>query len=167
VQEFEAKVNALLVQLAALLDKHDWKMATAESCTGGWVAKCCTNLPGSSSWFDRGFVTYSNEAKEQMLGVSGDDLDDYGAVSEPVAGQMADGAKRNAGVDVAISTTGVAGPDGGTQDNPVGLVHFGWAVGDQPASCEAMIFTGARNAIRQQTVLHALAGLVKRLENLA
>ena len=81
MQEFETKVNGLLVQLAALLVKHNWKMATAESCTGGWVAKCCTNLPGSSAWFDRGFVTYSNEAKQQMLGVSGEDLIVHGAVS--------------------------------------------------------------------------------------
>jgi len=167
VQEFETKVNGLLVQLAALLVKHNWKMATAESCTGGWVAKCCTNLPGSSAWFDRGFVTYSNEAKEQMLGVSGDDLVVHGAVSEQVAGQMATGAKRNAGVEVAVSTTGIAGPDGGTVDKPVGLVHFGWSITDQPVSCDVVVFAGDRNAIRQQTVLHALEGLVSRLENLA
>lgn len=166
MQEFETKVNGLLVRLAALLDKRNWKMATAESCTGGWVAKCCTNLPGSSSWFDRGFVTYSNEAKQQMLGVAHDDLETHGAVSEQVAAQMAEGAKENAGVDVAVSTTGVAGPDGGTQDKPVGLVHFGWAIADQLASCDAVIFSGDRNAVRQQTVVHALEGLVSRLENL-
>jgi nicotinamide-nucleotide amidase len=138
-------------------------MATAESCTGGWVAKCCTELPGSSAWFDRGFVTYSNRAKEQMLGVPSADLEMYGAVSAEVAAAMALGAHREAGVEVAVSTTGIAGPDGGTEEKPVGLVHFGWCIGAQPVSCDAVVFAGDRDAVRSQTVLHALEGLTTRL----
>ncbi len=163
MQEFESVVNDLLRRLSTLLTGRGWKMASAESCTGGWVAKCCTDLAGSSAWFDRGFVTYSNEAKEQMLGVSFEALETFGAVSEVVAGQMAEGAKRNAGVEVAVSTTGIAGP-GAETDKPVGLVHFGWCIGDQPVVCDAVVFKGDRNAVREQTVLHALQGIVSRLE---
>jgi nicotinamide-nucleotide amidase len=162
--EFEAEVDGLLVKIAARLNERNWKMATAESCTGGWVAKCCTNLAGSSAWFDRAFITYSNGAKEQMLGVSHDDLVKFGAVSEEIAGQMATGAKMHAGVDVTVSTTGIAGPDGGTPSKPVGLVHFGWCIGEGPVSCDAAIFKGDRNSVRQQTVLHALRGIVSRLD---
>lgn len=147
-----------------LLTVRGWKMATAESCTGGWVAKSCTDLAGSSAWFDRGFVTYSNEAKQQMLGVARQALETHGAVSKVVAAQMAEGAQRNAGVDVAVSTTGIAGPDGGTAEKPVGLVHFGWCIAGQPVSCDAVVFEGDRNSVRQQTVLYALGGIVSRLE---
>jgi len=164
--EFETKAKGLLDRLASLLNARGWKMATAESCTGGWVAKCCTDLAGSSAWFDRGLVTYSNEAKQQMLGVSHDALEIHGAVSEVVVRQMAEGAQRNAGVEVAVSTTGIAGPDGGTQEKPLGLVHFGWCIDDQPVSCDAVVFHGDRKAVRQQTVLHALQGIVSRLEAL-
>jgi nicotinamide-nucleotide amidase len=166
VLEFEAKLEGILNRLAALLGERGWKMASAESCTGGWVAKSCTDLAGSSTWFDRGFITYSNEAKEQMLGVSPQALETHGAVSEVVAGQMAAGAQQNAGVEVAVSTTGIAGPDGGTAEKPVGLVHFGWCICDQPVVCDAVVFKGDRNAVRQQTVLHVLQGLVSRLEAL-
>jgi nicotinamide-nucleotide amidase len=164
VLEFETEIGCLLQRLAALLTGRSWKMATAESCTGGWVAKCCTDLAGSSAWFDRGFVTYSNDAKQQMLGVSHDALETHGAVSAVVAGQMAEGAKQNAGVEVAVSITGIAGPDGGTAEKPVGLVHFGWCIGDQPVACAAAVFGGNREEVRQQTVLHALQGMVARLE---
>ena len=165
--EFEVKVDGLLAKIAVLLNERSWKMATAESCTGGWVAKCCTNLAGSSAWFDRAFITYSNEAKEQMLGISHDDLVEFGAVSEEIAGQMATGAKLHSGVDVTVSTTGIAGPDGGTPAKPVGLVHFGWCVGEEPVSCDAAIFKGDRNTVRQQTVLHALRGIILRLDTSA
>ena len=162
--DFEAEIDSLLARIAALLSERGWKMATAESCTGGWLAKCCTNLAGSSTWFDRAFITYSNAAKEQMLGVSHADLLEHGAVSEEIARQMATGAKMYSGVDVTVSTTGIAGPDGGTPGKPVGLVHFGWCIGDQPASCDAVIFKGDRNAVRQQTVLHALQGIILRMD---
>ena len=163
MQDFEARTGTLAAQIAALLTSRGWTMATAESCTGGWVAKCCTDLPGSSAWFDRGFVTYSNAAKEQMLGVPHADLEAHGAVSEEVAAAMALGARREAGVEVAVSTTGIAGPDGGTQEKPVGLVHFGWCIGEAQVSCEAVVFAGDRDTVRQQTVLHALEGIIKRL----
>jgi nicotinamide-nucleotide amidase len=161
--DFETQIESLLTSVAALLTQRDWKMATAESCTGGWIAKCCTDMAGSSTWFDRGFITYSNEAKEQMLGVSHADLLEHGAVSEVIAGQMATGVKQNSSVDVSVAVTGIAGPGSDESDKPVGLVHFGWCVGDQPADCDAAIFTGDRNAVRQQTVLHALQGIVSRL----
>jgi nicotinamide-nucleotide amidase len=167
MQDFEARATALAAKMAEQLARRGWKMATAESCTGGWVAKCCTELPGSSTWFDRGFVTYSNRAKEQMLGVPRADLEMYGAVSAEVAAAMALGASREAGVEVAVSTTGIAGPDGGTEEKPVGLVHFGWCIGDRAVDCGAMVFSGDRDAVRRQTVLHALEGLVTRLEALA
>jgi nicotinamide-nucleotide amidase len=163
VPDFESKTRALATQIAGLLTARGWKMAAAESCTGGWVAKCCTELPGSSAWFDRGFVTYSNAAKEQMLGVSREALATHGAVSDEVAAAMAQGAQREAGVEVAVSTTGIAGPDGGTEEKPVGLVHFGWCIGAQPVSCDAVVFAGDRDAVRSQTVLHALEGLTIRL----
>ena len=162
--DFEAEVDSSLIKIAALLSERGWKMATAESCTGGWIAKCCTNLAGSSDWFDRAYITYSNAAKEQMLGVSHASLLEHGAVSEEIARQMALGAKVHSGVDVTVSTTGIAGPDGGTPGKPVGLVHFGWCIGDQPASCDVEIFEGDRNAVRQQTVLHALQGIISRLD---
>jgi nicotinamide-nucleotide amidase len=164
--EFAAHTEALAAQIAGLLTERGWSMATAESCTGGWVAKCCTELPGSSAWFDRGFVTYSNRAKQQMLGVPHADLELHGAVSDEVAAAMALGARREAGVEVAVSTTGIAGPDGGTEDKPVGLVHFGWCIGDAPVSCEAVVFAGDRDAVRRQTVVHALEGAIKRLQAL-
>ena len=164
--DFESKTRALATRVAGLLTNLGWTMATAESCTGGWVAKCCTELPGSSVWFDRGFVTYSNRAKAQMLGVPNVDLETHGAVSAEVAAAMALGARREAGVEVAISTTGIAGPDGGTAEKPVGLVHFGWSISGQEVSCDAVVFAGDRDAVRRQTVLHALEGLVARLEAL-
>lgn len=161
--EFEKRVNALLLQVADLLVARNWRMATAESCTGGWIAKCCTDVAGSSAWFDRAYVTYSYRAKEQMLGVSHDDLVKHGAVSEIVARQMALGARRRSNAAVIVSATGIAGPDGGMPGKPVGLVHFGWHIGEQPVACDAVVFSGDRNAVRQQTVMHALEGIVSRL----
>lgn len=161
--EFETRVNALLLQVADLLVARNWRMATAESCTGGWIAKCCTDIAGSSAWFDRAYVTYSYRAKEQMLGVSHDDLVKHGAVSEIIARQMALGAKRHSNAAVVVSATGIAGPGGGMPGKPVGLVHFGWCIGDQPVACDAAVFSGDRNAVRQQTVMHALEGIVSRM----
>lgn len=160
MSEFETRVNALLTQIADLLTTRSWRMATAESCTGGWIAKCCTDVAGSSSWFDRGYVTYSYGAKEQMLGVSHADLVKYGAVSEKIAWQMATGAKRHSKAGVTVAATGIAGPGGGMPGKPVGLVHFGWCIGDRPAVCDAQVFKGDRNSVRQQTVLHALEGII-------
>lgn len=163
---FETQIESLLADVAGLLKARGWRMATAESCTGGWIAKCCTDVAGSSAWFDRAYVTYSYGAKEQMLGVSRDDLVKYGAVSAEIACQMAAGAKRHSNVAVTVAATGIAGPGGGLPDKPVGLVHFGWCVGTQPVECDAMVFKGGRNAVRQQTVVHALEGIVARMEAL-
>ena len=161
--EFETRVNVLLLQVADLLVARNWRMATAESCTGGWIAKCCTDIAGSSAWFDRAYVTYSYRAKEQMLGVSHDDLVKHGAVSEIIARQMALGAKQHSNAAVVVSATGIAGPAGGMPGKPVGLVHFGWCIGDRPVAGDAAVFSGDRNAVRQQTVMHALEGIVSRM----
>lgn len=163
MSEFETQVDSLLQRIAALLTARGWRMATAESCTGGWIAKCCTDVVGSSDWFDRAYVTYSYRAKEQMLGVSHDDLLNHGAVSDEIARQMAVGAKKHSNVAVTVSATGIAGPGGGMPGKPVGLVHFGWCIDDQPAICDAKIFEGDRQSVRQQTVVHALEGIVTRL----
>jgi len=163
VSEFESKVERLLEEIAALLSKRDWRMVTAESCTGGWIAKCCTDYAGSSAWFDRAYVTYSYRAKEQMLGVSHDDLVAHGAVSDEIALQMASGAKQHSNAAVVVSATGIAGPSGGMPGKPVGLVHFGWCIDEQTAVCDSAIFEGDRQSVRQQTVLHALEGIILRI----
>ena len=138
-------------------------MATAESCTGGWIAKCCTDLAGSSAWFDRGFVTYSDRAKHDLLGVDFSTLQKAGAVSRAIAIQMAEGARRQAGVNAALAVTGIAGPAGGTTDKPVGMVWFAWSLEGRQASSEVMHFQGDRDAVRRQTVVHALSGLLDLL----
>ena len=164
MSEFETQVDSLLTTVAELLTARNWRMATAESCTGGWIAKSCTDVAGSSAWFDRAYVTYSYRAKEQMLGVSHDDLLKYGAVSDEIALQMASGAKQHSNTAVVVSATGIAGPAGGMPGKPVGLVHFGWCIDDQPAVCDAAIFEGDRQSVRQQTVLHALKGIILRID---
>ena len=164
MDQFESEVNHLLNGLAQALTERGWRMATAESCTGGWIAKCCTDLAGSSEWFDRGHIVYSYSAKEDLLGIAHDDLLKYGAVSQEIARQMAEGARKRSGVAVTVSATGIAGPGGGMEDKPVGLVYFGWCIEDQDAEVEARIFSGDRKEVRQKTVLHALNGILTRLE---
>jgi len=163
MSEFETKIDHLLVRISVLLIERDWRMATAESCTGGWIAKCCTDVAGSSVWFDRAYIAYSYRAKEQMLGVSHDDLLKYGAVSEEIAARMATGAKKHSNAAVTVSATGIAGPGGGMPGKPVGLVHFGWCIDARPVECDAEIFRGDRHSVRQQTVVHALEGIISRL----
>ena len=131
-------------------------IATAESCTGGLIAGAITEIAGSSAVFDRGFVTYSNEAKAEMLGVPPELIAEHGAVSEPVARAMAEGALARSKADVAVSVTGIAGPGGGSVEKPVGLVWFGLAARDQSAASEYHVFSGDRAAVRQATVLHAM-----------
>lgn len=140
-------------------------LATAESCTGGWVAQVITAVAGSSAWFDRGFVTYSNAAKGDMLGVPDLTLDRHGAVSEATARAMAQGALAHSRADWSLAITGIAGPGGGSPDKPVGLVCFAWA--NREGGCEAQRchFTGDREAVRRQSVAHALRGLLARLED--
>ena len=153
---------ALVEALAAALTARGWMMASAESCTGGLIAGACTDRAGSSDWFERGFVTYSNAAKSGLLGVPAELIATHGAVSEPVARAMAGGAVRQAPVQVAVAVTGVAGPGGGSEAKPVGTVWFGCAT---PAGVdtECVRFDGDRAAVRQATVAHALAGLLQRL----
>ena len=162
--------------LAAQLLARGWMLATAESCTGGLIAAACTDLAGSSSWFERGFVTYSNAAKAQMLGVDAALIAQHGAVSEPVARAMAQGALQRAHAQVALAVTGVAGPGGGSADKPVGTVWFAWALPGQAAGAvsetplqdsmlhsEVMHFAGDRAAVRQATLHHSLRRLLELL----
>ena len=154
----EKRVRAL----AARLLEPGRRLATAESCTGGWIAKCCTDQPGSSAWFERGFVSYSDAAKHDSLGVDAQVLQFAGAVSEAVVRQMAAGALAHSAADVALAVTGIAGPDGGSEDKPVGTVWFAWDVAGTVES-ECMVFAGDRDAVRRQAVAHALDGLAARL----
>jgi len=154
--------DTLVEQLANALTARGWTMATAESCTGGLIAGACTDRAGSSDWFERGFVTYSNAAKTDLLGVPADLIAAHGAVSEPVARAMAAGARAHAPVQVAVAVTGVAGPSGGSADKPVGTVWFGWAT-PEGVFTERQRFDGDRAAVRRATVAHALAGLLQRL----
>jgi nicotinamide-nucleotide amidase len=149
---------------ADLLLKSRWKLATAESCTGGLIAAACTDLAGSSAWLERGFVTYSNEAKAEMLGVDTRLIATHGAVSEAVVSAMALGALENSAAQVAVAVTGIAGPTGGSADKPVGTVWFGWAT---PAGlhCEMQHFAGDRAAVRRSTMLHALRRLTELLDS--
>jgi len=158
-QEF----GRLVQNLASRLMKCGWTMATAESCTGGWIAKCCTDLAGSSAWFDRGFVTYSDKAKHELLGVELSTLKEEGSVSKATAIQMAEGARQRAGVDAALAVTGIAGPESDNTSKPVGMVWFAWSLEGRQASSEIMQFQGDRDAVRRQSVLHALSGLQDRL----
>lgn len=158
-QEFERLVQ----NLASRLMNRGWTVATAESCTGGWIAKCCTDLAGSSAWFDRGFVTYSDRAKHDLLGVELSTLKKAGAVSKASAVQMAEGARLRAGVNAALAVTGIAGPDGGSADKPVGMVWFAWSLQGRQTSSEFLHFQGDRDAVRRQTVVHALSGLLDLL----
>lgn len=152
----------LVETLASELKTRGLMMATAESCTGGLIAGACTELSGSSDWFERGFVTYSNAAKVELLGVPAELIDTHGAVSEPVARAMAAGAVAQSRARLAVSVTGVAGPTGGTPGKPVGTVWFGWAT-PQGVFTEHQRFDGDRAAVRRATVVHALAGLLQRL----
>lgn len=161
----DAELARLVETLAGELTARGWKLATAESCTGGWIAKCCTDLAGSSDWFERGFVTYSNRSKQELLGVAAGALERDGAVSRRVALQMAEGARNRAGVQAALAVTGIAGPDGGSEDKPVGTVWFAWAVAGKPVEAERRVFAGGREAVRRQSVAHALQGLIDRLSS--
>jgi nicotinamide-nucleotide amidase len=148
--------------LASRLKELGWTLSTAESCTGGWIAKCCTDRAGSSAWFERGFVTYSNGAKRDMLGVEEIVLEQAGAVSSEAAMQMVSGAIARAGTETAVAVTGIAGPDGGSHDKPVGSVWLAWSIRGS-VEAELKQFPGDREAVRRYTVSHALQGLIDRL----
>jgi len=160
------QVDQLVVRLGGILLAHGMMVASAESCTGGGIAEAMTRLPGSSRWFERGFVTYSNEAKQELLGVSADTLQGYGAVSEQTAAEMAAGTLNNSHAQASIAVTGIAGPDGGTVEKPVGTVCFAWGLRDKEIITASIVFPGDRPAVRRQTVLMALQGLLDQLGKL-
>jgi nicotinamide-nucleotide amidase len=153
-------LEALALTLGRALEKRRWRLAVAESCTGGWIAKAVTDVAGSSHWFDGGIVAYSNAAKLGLLGVPSDVLAAHGAVSEETVRAMAEGARSRFAADLAVAVSGVAGPGGGTADKPVGTVHFAWAA---PGGVTAArrIFAGSRESVRRQTVALALERLVE------
>ena len=161
-RDVQKPLEALADKVGTQLLANGQMLATAESCTGGWVAQALTAIAGSSGWFDRGFVTYSNDAKQEMLGVPAETLASHGAVSEATAAAMALGALQHSRADWALSTTGIAGPSGGSPEKPVGMVCFGWAGPDGRIDVDTRHFSGSREQIRSQSVSHALEGLLMR-----
>ena len=162
-------LTTLATLVGARLQARGLLMASAESCTGGWVAEAMTAIAGSSAWFERGFVTYSNLAKSDMLGVPVALIERHGAVSEPVAAAMSEGALHHSAAQVAVAITGVAGPSGGSVEKPVGTVCFSWSIG-RKANIDKTIheskhFHGDREAVRRQSVIHALQGILSLLDN--
>ena len=159
----EIIINTTILSVAEKLIETNQILAVAESCTGGWLAKVCTDLPGSSNWFDRGFVTYSNEAKQEMLGVPKSVISEFGAVSEQTVEAMVRGVLSNSRAHWAIAISGVAGPSGGSDINPVGSVWFAWMNKGQNPIAIKKLFSGDRENIRRQSVELALEELVKLL----
>lgn len=159
-----ATVEALVPALAEALTRRGWMLATAESCTGGLVAAACTSIAGSSDWFERGFVTYSNEAKCELLGVPAALIAQHGAVSAEVARAMARGALQASRAQVGVAITGIAGPGGGSAEKPVGTVWFGFAAGPDQLHAELRRFGGDRQAVRQAATCHALQGVLRLLQ---
>ena len=158
----QASLEALAAAVGELLLGNGERLATAESCTGGWVGQCLTAVAGSSNWFERGFISYSNEAKIELLGVAADTLAIHGAVSEATAAAMALGALSHSHADRTLAITGVAGPAGGSSRKPVGTVCFAWAEREGRVDTVTRQFSGDRRAIRAQAVAHALGGILER-----
>ena len=156
----DTELDRLARRVGEALAARGWRLASAESCTGGWIAEAVTAISGSSAWFDRGFVTYSNEAKMDMLGVSAQTLAEQGAVSETTVREMAEGALARSLADVAVAVSGVAGPTGGSAAKPVGMVCIGWAAKAAPTGSLTLHFAGDRAAVRRQTVVRALDGIL-------
>jgi len=157
-------LTTLATLVGAKLKAQGVMFAAAESCTGGWVAQAVTAIAGSSGWFDRGFVTYSDAAKQEMLGVSARTLASHGAVSEETAREMAAGALAHSRAQVAVAITGVAGPGGGSPEKPVGMVCFAWAVKDRAPGAQTRHFKGNRESVRRQSVIFALQGTLELLD---
>lgn len=155
----DSELMQLSEQVGQALKARGATVTTAESCTGGWVAKVITDIAGSSAWFERGFVTYSNEAKAQMIGVREETLAQHGAVSEPVVVEMAIGALKAARADYAVSISGIAGPDGGSEEKPVGTVWFGFSTARGEGITRRECFSGDRDAVRRQATAYALQTL--------
>ncbi len=163
MNDFDTQVAELVRRIAAALAATSARIAVAESCTGGWVAKSLTDLPGSSAWFGYGFVSYSDAAKQELLGVSAETLTGRGAVSEDVAEQMATGARLASAAEIAVAVTGIAGPAGGTAEKPVGTVCFAWAGPGVQLISDTRRFSGDRDSIRRQSVIVALEGALVQL----
>jgi nicotinamide-nucleotide amidase len=153
-------IIGLIEEIALLLKKNHWQLVTAESCTGGLIASCITEIPGSSVWFERGFVTYSNLAKQELLAVPEELIREFGSVSKEVASAMAIGAIRHSVGHIALSVTGIAGPDGGTIEKPVGTVFFAWATREGLSQTIRKQFSGTRQEIRLASCQEALEGLL-------
>ncbi|MQR02481.1 CinA family protein [Glaciimonas soli] len=157
------QITDLAEQAGQALHSKSLFLTTAESCTGGGVAQAITEIAGSSKWFDCGFVTYSNASKTDLLEISAALIAEHGVVSEEIAAEMAQGALANSNADVALATTGIAGPDGAVPGKPVGTVCFAWAY-EHKTHTERLVFQGDRRAVREQTIIHALQGLLKILK---
>lgn len=153
-------ITELVAEIAQLFKKNQLKLAVAESCTGGGLAYELTSIPGSSEWFERGFVTYSNAAKQEMLGVNAATLEQFGAVSEEVAQEMAEGVLKHSQAHISVAITGIAGPDGGTPQKPVGTVWIAWSGDDFPTTAQLYHLMGDRASIRKQAIHLALEGLL-------
>jgi nicotinamide-nucleotide amidase len=162
----ESGLDQQLYDLAAAIGRslktRGWLLASAESCTGGWIGQCVTMVPGSSAWFDRGFITYTNDSKVEMLGVRNETLQSHGAVSEQTVREMVQGTLARSHAHIAAAVSGVAGPSGGTAEKPVGMVCLGWGVRDGVVHTITLQLSGDRNSVRRQSVIAALEG-VKRL----
>ncbi len=159
----DAELYELAGRVGDALKARSLMMTAAESCTGGWIGQAVTMVPGSSKWFDRGFVTYTNEAKQEMLGVSAETLREFGAVSEQAVREMVAGALSRSRAQVAVAVSGIAGPDGGSRNKPVGTVLMAWGAKGRDADTQAAHFAGDRDTVRRQTVIAALEGLLARL----
>ncbi|MDD1649942.1 MAG: CinA family protein [Methylococcaceae bacterium] len=147
--------------LGGIFRQRGWRLVTAESCTGGWIAECVTDIAGSSGWFERGYVTYSNAAKTEMLGVEPGLIETHGAVSPAVVRAMAAGALKHSQAQVAVAVSGIAGPSGGTPKKPVGTVWFAWQQRGEEAAARCKLLAGERRAVRRQAVEVALRGLLE------
>ena len=163
-QPTERQLRELAERLGVELQAAGLKLASAESCTGGWLAKVITDIPGSSSWFRASIVSYSNEAKQSLLGVSAETLETCGAVSGETVAEMVAGVFEHTDADVAVSISGIAGPGGGSEEKPVGLVWFGWGRRGETVSADRVVFDGDREAVRRQSVAMALARLIELLQ---
>ena len=158
------RLPELSAEVGRVLVAQHLKLATVESCTGGWIGQSLTAVAGSSAWYERGFVTYSNASKVELVGVPSEVISRAGAVSEPVVRAMARGALSHCPADLVVAVTGIAGPDGGSVDKPVGTVWLGWIARTGRERAEQYLFTGDREAVRRQSVIEALSGLIRFLE---
>ena len=158
------ELGELAAQVGAALKARGWTLATAESCTGGWVGEAVTSVAGSSHWYDRGFITYTNESKQEMLGVSAQTLAEYGAVSEQTVKEMAAGALKHSHADITVAISGIAGPGGAAPGKPVGTVCMAWAARSGTGHSKTFHFDGDRAEVRRQAVIAALRGVLRMME---